>query len=108
MQTPGLPSASGSFRAHTISQPGKTSAQVSLPTRVEGNTMRSQMLFENMLKRPLFLAVAATFVVAGCSTTKPMAEAPVQSYVGPTGAAGPAGPAGERGPTGATGAQGIA
>src|SRR4029450_2541777 len=70
--------------------------------------MRSQMLFENLLKRPLFLAVAATFAVAGCSTTKPITESPAQSYVGPTGAAGPAGPAGERGPTGATGAQGAA
>jgi hypothetical protein len=72
----------------------------------KGNTMT--MLLNGMIRRPLFLAVAATFAVAACSTTQPVAEAPAQSYVGPAGPDGPAGPAGERGASGATGAPGVA
>jgi hypothetical protein len=62
--------------------------------------MRNSMLLEKMMKRPLLLAVVATFAAAGCSTTQPIAQsppAPQKSYVGPAGAAGPAGPVGERG-----------
>ena len=49
------------------------------------------MLLEKMMKRPLLLAVIATFAVAGCSS------APT-SLVGPRGPDGPAGPVGMQGP----------
>ena len=69
--------------------------------------MRHSVLLEQMLKRPLLLAVVATFAAAGCSTTQPVAQSPdpspPKSYVGPAGPDGPAGPVGKRGATGATG-----
>lgn len=75
--------------------------------------MKHSMLLEKMMKRPIVLAVVATFV-AGCGTTAPVAQyqsprAEEQiSYVGPAGPAGPAGAAGMQGATGYTGAPGVA
>lgn len=43
--------------------------------------MSNSLLLNKMIKRPLFLAVVATFAVAACSTTQPIAQAPAQSYV---------------------------
>jgi hypothetical protein len=69
------------------------------------------MRLEQMIKRPLFLAVMATFVT-GCATTTPVAQSPRPvepvSWVGPAGPSGPAGAVGEQGATGATGASGMA
>ena len=70
------------------------------------------MLFEITMKRPLLLAVAATFAGGCASTSPPMAQArraPEQvSWVGPPGPAGPVGATGKQGATGATGAPGVA
>ena len=87
--------------------------EVSLRIRnIEGAIMKSSDILERLVKRPLSLAVIATFAVAGCSSTPHYAEssAPAAeiSYVGPAGPAGPAGPMGEQGATGATGAPGAA
>src|SRR5438067_2088765 len=75
--------------------------------------MKRTMLSANM-KRPLLLAIAATFAAA-CATTEPVyyAKSPEPtSWVGPAGPAGPTGAtgmtelAGITGPIGATGATG--
>jgi hypothetical protein len=72
--------------------------------------MRHSILLEKLVKRPLWLAVAATFVT-GCATTQPVAQAPraaePMSWVGPAGPAGPAGADGAQGDR-STGAPGIA
>jgi len=46
--------------------------------------MRNTMLLNRVIRRPLFLAVVATFAVAACSTTQPIAQPPAQSYVVPS------------------------
>ena len=60
--------------------------------------MKHSILLEKMMKRPLLLAVIATFV-AGCTTTP---RIPVELFrsaeaVSGVGAAGPAGATGEQG-----------
>ena len=76
----------------------------------QGTIMRNSMLLKNMAKRPLFIAVVATFA-AGCATTEPVAQyngsSESVSWAGPAGPAGPDGATGERGATGATGATGA-
>jgi hypothetical protein len=103
-----------SFHARTISLQGNSiSAQFSSIT-FRGITMRHSMHLEQMMKRPLLLAVIATFAVAGCSHTPPAQQVSYEqpreefrSLVGPRGADGPAGPVGMQGPVGATGAMGA-
>jgi len=75
---------------------------------VRGIHMRHSMQLVKMMKRPLLLAVIATFA-AGCSTMEPSQQVSSEprSLVGPRGADGPAGPDGMRGPVGATGAMGA-
>lgn len=71
--------------------------------------MKYSMLLGNKMKRPLLLAVLATFA-AGCATSEPMVQSSPEpvSWVGPAGPAGPAGATGAQGATGQTGAMGAA
>jgi hypothetical protein len=73
----------------------------------KGITMTNSMLLNSLLKRPLLLAVVATFAVAGCST-QPTSRNSAFDYTGPAGAQGATGPDGSRGPVGETGAPGMA
>ena len=64
----------------------------------------------NMIKRPLLIALAATFAAA-CASNDRVAEyrsPEAASWVGPAGPAGPAGATGAQGATGDTGAPGAA